>query len=86
MKYFINSLAVLFCPQLDQKNNYKTIVFNSVTEEIIKVNKFGYNILRTIDENPGIGIEEIYQLLKVDVSKIGKFLGTMSKENIIIEK
>ena len=57
-----------------------------MTEEIIKVNKFGYNILRTIDENPGIGIEEIYQLLKVDVSKIGKFLGTMSKENIIIEK
>ncbi len=85
-KYFINPFVVLFHTELDQKNNFTTIVFNPDTERVLKVNSFGYRVLKVIYENPGIKLMEISKLISVKPLKVGKFLETMIKENSVFEK
>lgn len=80
-KYFINPLAVLFHSFLDKQNNYETIVFNPQTENIFKINHFGYDILKAIEENPGITLD-YWQ----NEAKITKFINQMVEENVVIER
>jgi hypothetical protein len=80
-KYFVNPLAVLFHPLLDKKNNYETIVFNPQTENIFKINRFGYDILKTIEAHPSISLD-YWQ----NEAKINKFIQQMVKENVVFEK
>lgn len=92
--YFINPLAILFHPELDKRNNYKTIARNPETEEVLKVNAFGYDILKTIEENPSFDVESISQVVAKKrnlaewqiETKIAKFMQLMVGENIIFEK
>lgn len=93
-KIFINPLGVIFCPEIDQKNNFQTIVFNPLKEKIIKVNRFGYEILKVIDENSGLYLQNIIQLVSQkrnevawqSEKKISEFINQMIKENIVFEK
>lgn len=80
-KYFINSLAVLFSPVLDKENNYETIVFNPQSENIFKINRFGYDILKTIGAHLGINLDYWQNDLKIT-----KFIKQMVKENVVYEK
>lgn len=80
-KYYINPSAILFHPFLDKQNNHQTIVFNPQTEDIIKINQFGYNILKAVGENSGITLD-YWQ----NEAKIAKFIKQMVKENIIFER
>lgn len=93
-RYYINPLAVLFHPELDIKNNYKTIIRNPTTEKILAINSFSYDILKIIDENSGSDIENISRVVarkrglmvwQVEL-KIAKFMEQMVKENIVLEK
>lgn len=93
-RYSINSLAVVFLPIIDKKNNYNTIVFNPKTEELLSVNSFGYDILKTVDENPGITLAEICKLVsqkrnfmeRQKEAKIAKFIDLMAEENIFLKE
>lgn len=93
-KFFINPLGVIFCPEIDQKNNFQTIVFNPSKEKIIKINNFGYDILKIIDETPGIYLQNIIQLVSqkqneiewLSEKKISEFINQMIEENVIFEK
>lgn len=80
-KYFINPLAVLFHPFLDKQNNYQTIVFNSQTGNILKINRFGYDILKTIEAHPGLSLD-YWQ----NRARIIEFIRQMVKENVILER
>lgn len=80
-KYFVNSLAALFLPILDKQNNYETIVFNPQTENIFKINRFGYDILKTIEIHPGISLDYWQNELKIT-----RFIKQMVKENIVFER
>lgn len=80
-KYFVNPLAAIFHPILDKQNNYQTIVFNPQTENIFKINRFGYDILQTIETHAGLSLD-YWQ----NETKIAKFIERMVKENVVIEK
>ncbi|OGM19271.1 hypothetical protein A2686_04775 [Candidatus Woesebacteria bacterium RIFCSPHIGHO2_01_FULL_38_10] len=81
--FFINPLAIVFLPQIDKKNNYKTIACDWQKEEFVKVNSAAYKILYTIKENSGITISKLARLLQKDELRLGKFLGEMEKKNIV---
>ena len=93
-KLFVNPLGVIFCPEIDQKNNFQTIVFNPLKEKIIKVNRFGYEILKIVDENRGLYLQNIIQLVSQkrgetdwqNEKKVNKFIDQMIKENVVFEK
>lgn len=93
-KFFTNPLGIIFCPEIDRKNNFRTIVLNPLDEKIIKVNHFGYEILRVIDENPGLSLQDIIRLVSQkrgeadwqNGERINEFINQMVKENVIFEK
>lgn len=85
-KYFVNPLAVLFHPEIDKINNYRTIVYNPTTEEILKINNFSYMILKVIDQNPGLDSNSIVNLTSKNILKISRFLETMESKNIVFAK
>lgn len=76
-KYALNQFAVIFLPEVDRLNQYQTIVCNWQTENIIKVDKAGYKILKLIDDNKPIDIGK---------PAIKSFVDYMLRENIIIER
>lgn len=76
-KYALNQFAVIFLPEVDRLNQYQTIVCNWQTENIIKVNKVGYQVLKLIEDNKPINI---------DKPAIKSFVDYMLKENIVIER
>jgi hypothetical protein len=77
---YLNNLAVLFCPVIDEQNNWETIVMNPMTEEVLKINKTGYFILKQIADSPGISKEALGKMQYLS------FIELMIRENIIIEK
>ena len=79
-RLFINKLAVLFCQRIDEQNGFETIVCNPQTEELLKVNKSGYFLLKTIEDNPGITRQELGKHAQ------STFLEQMIREQIIQEK
>lgn len=85
-RYIINALSVLFHPSLDQKNRYNTIVYDPLSEEIIKVDKFGYDVLKAIDENRGIDSEAISKLVLSSIQKVERFLEIMKEKNVILQR
>lgn len=92
--YSVNKLAVIFLPEIDRKNNFTTIVYSPETEHIIKINRFGYEILKVVDKTPGINLSQIVYLVSsnhkapewVINNKVFKFLDKMIKENVIVIK
>ncbi len=80
-KYFINPLAVIFHPVLDKENNYETIVFNPQTGDTFKINRFGYSVLKTIEDNPGLSLD-YWQ----DETRLAKFVDQMARENVVSER
>lgn len=85
-KYLLNPLSVLFHPQLDQKNKSNTIVYDPLSEEIIKIDRFGYTILKAIDENPGIDSETISRLTLSGTQRVERFLEIMKEKNVVFQK
>lgn len=85
-KYSVNPLAVLFHPEIDKINNYRTIVYDPTTEEILKINNFGHMILKTIDQNPDLDNNSIVKLTSENILKINRFLETMESKNIVFAK
>lgn len=93
-RYATNPVALLLLPRQDKKNKFYTVVRNPETEVIIKVNAFGYSILKVIDENPNSDIKRVSQLVSKKVNlgqwqvetKITNFIENMVGQNIIIEK
>ena len=77
---FINPLAVIFCPRIDEQNEWNTLVCNPVTEDLLEVNNTGYFLLKKLEENPGITKKEL------DNSKQIAFIDQMLRENIVYEK
>lgn len=94
MGYFINPLAVLFHRELDARNHYRTVVYNWKKQNVLKVNRFGYEILKILDETPGLSLNELCESLSQKhkapswqiKSKIVKFIDQMVEENVIREK
>lgn len=89
-KYQINLYSILFHPELDKFNGYETIAYNWDNENIFKIDKNAYRILKIIDENPGITLKEIVIRLNPMITdgdyqqnKIQEFLDMMVKENIV---
>lgn len=85
-KFVLNPYGVLFHPQIDKLNHYKTLVFNSETGKYLKVNRFGYSILKMIDDNLGISLPKVAKLLNQEVTKIEKFVNLMIQENVVLEE
>ncbi len=90
-RFFINPYGVLFHPELDRNNSYKTIVCNWKTDKVLKINRFGYEILKIVNDNPGILCEDIYRLVvqkqgPIKRQKIDRFLSQMVQENTVFEK
>lgn len=85
-KYYINQSATFFDDEIDRVNNWKTIVLNSATRNFLEINHSGYEILRTIDQNPGIEEVELIFRIKKTKNVIKKFLKKMISENIIQAK
>ncbi len=90
--YFVNTLSVIFIPEKDRENNFSTIVFNPETENILKVNRFGYVVLKVLDTAPGLSLARLKTTInqKMDSSEqlsenhIEKFVETMVKEHVIV--
>lgn len=90
-KYRVNVYGILFHPELDKFNGYETIACNWDNENIFKIDKNAYKILKIIDDNPRISLEEIVSYLvptatvgnNYEQNKIREFLDTMVKENIL---
>lgn len=59
-------MAILFHPELDELNQYTTVVSNPETGNVFSINKLGYSILRAIDENPGTNLVTLQQKLKIE--------------------
>lgn len=92
MSYDINPLGIIFIPEIDQKNGYKTIAYDVQKDELLKINKSGYFILKIIDDNPGISFDELSEKLKlveetkgINFLKVLNFLKKMVAQNIVIE-
>lgn len=85
-KLFLNSCAVLFDYRFDRLNNFETIVFNPVSKECLKIDSNGYQILKLIDENPGIEVVKLISMSNVGRELVLKFLDLMIKENVIFLK
>lgn len=93
-RYLLNPLGVLFHPQIDQQNNYETIVFNPWEEKILRINRYGYDIIKTVDNNPGLGLDDLFAevgqkhevLEYLNKEKVFGFIQQMVKEHIIFEK
>ena len=93
-KYFLNPLSTLFHPEIDSINGFKTIVYNVNKKEILKINKFGYQILKIINDNPGIYIDKIYYKILMDTkssetelrNKMSKFLEEMTNRGVLLKK
>lgn len=91
--YYLDPLGVLFHPSIDAENNFQTIVYNWRKDKILKIDRFGYEILRIIDRNPGINPSRLFSLVSqfaefknIPQIKITKFLDKMARENIVLEK
>lgn len=93
-RYSINPLGVLFHPELDQKNHYQTIVFNPKTEQILRINQYGYDILKVIDEKPGSILDDICNYVAqrrdleqyINKEKVFKLIQEMIRENVVFAK
>lgn len=88
--YLVNPLSVIFLPQIDKTNGYQTIVCNWQTENIFKINRLGYYILRVIENNPEISFKALFQAVSskmsgsiVDKRKIVDFIKNMEKEGVL---
>lgn len=94
MKYFIEPLSFLSHPELDVRNCYQTVVYNWRKQNILKVNRFGYEVLKILDEKPGLSLDGLCELLSQkhrtfawQIShKVKKFIDQMVKENVIKAK
>lgn len=80
MKVTINSLAVLFCEDMDEMNGYETIVQNPKTEEIFKIDKVGYEFLRKVEGN------RIYDVSEEEYRGNKEFIDLMLKEKVLTEE
>lgn len=85
-KLFVNPRAVLFHDYLDKRNNYHTIVCNPNTETYLKINPTGYKILRTIEQNRGLSLTNISDLIGIKEGSVKKFILAMLKENVVFVK
>lgn len=66
-KYHINPLAVIFYPEIDQANDYTTLIMNPETDEQFVISKLKYFLLKAIDENPGIDKKDLEEKVKVKI-------------------
>lgn len=82
--FFTNLEAVLFSDELDAKNSYETIACNWGNGTYIKINPFGYKILRVIDENPGLSLGKIAFKVRQREETVQRFLEQMVRENVIL--
>ena len=93
-KYFLVPWSFLFLDDLDKKNNYETIVWNMDEDKVFKVDRFGYFVLKTINDSPGIDFLELVKLftpaqaepLGNESQKIRQLLDFFIKENVVLEK
>lgn len=85
-KFLVNTRAVLFHDYLDKRNGYNSVVCNPKTETYLKINQTGYKILRIIDEDPGITLNEILNTVKVRKEVIEKFILAMVGQNVVFTK
>ncbi len=91
--YSIIKRGVLFHPELDELNDFRTVVYNWKTSITLGVNKFGYQILKIIDTSPGLMFEEVVsQISRVRgeakwqvEGKVRYFLNKMVNESVVIE-
>ena len=92
--YTVNPYGVLFHPLLDKLNRHKTLVYNWEKDRMLKVNNFGYAILRYIDKSPNCRITTITTAIAsqtkagpgITEEKIQKFLDLMVKENVVFRR
>jgi hypothetical protein len=92
MSYSVNQFGIIFIPELDKKNGYKTIAYDVEKDELIKINMIGYFILKTIDKNPRISFEDLIDRLReleetknLNFLKVLSFLKKMVRQNIVVE-
>lgn len=60
---YLNPIATAFNDVIDEKNNHQTIVCDWSTEELYKIDVFGFQILKHIYLAPGIPITELWNIL-----------------------
>ena len=94
MWYFLDPFSIVFHPRLDARNNFQTVAYNWEKQNVLKVNQFGYEILKILDEKPGLSLDELCELVSQKYKtqqeqirlKLVKFIEQMVKENVIKEK
>lgn len=85
MQLFINRLAVVFHPEIDQRNKNYTIAFSPKTREILKINPVGYSILKIIGQRPGLTKEQVAEgLPAISYLQLTNFLEKMVKNDVIL--
>jgi len=77
---YCNKQAVIFCPDIDKHNEWKTVVCNPLTEELFEINKEGYFLLKQIADTPGIEKSDL------EIKNGYAFIDLMIRESIILEK
>jgi len=82
-KFFTSGGSVFFDDDIDRGNAWVTVVFNQSKERYVKVNRFGYKILKMIDKSPGTTFEKIVENIGSDAYLLKQFLYQMFDENII---
>ena len=89
--FLLQRYAVLFHPVLDQLNGGETLGYNWKNGTIYEINRFGYQILKIIDNRPGITPTEL--LAEVAIlqnkqpwqieKKVERFTQKMLAQNIV---
>lgn len=89
---YVNPFSVIFFPSIDRGNNYSTIVFDWMSGNILKINEFGYWILKEIDDSSGISHQKILEKLSREKryedkkKQILNFVEKMKSHKIIVER
>lgn len=86
-KLYLDPLCVIFVPDLDHELGYETLIFDRIRDEIIKIDKYGYKILKTINDNPGINIDQMVFKMGQSINRknLERFISTMTNYDIIIK-
>lgn len=86
-KFYLDSLSVIFLPDFDEKNGCETLVLDRKHDEVIRINRAGYQILKLIDDFPGLIFDQMMFRLGSLMAReqLDNFINDMLSRNIVVK-